>query len=195
MFGRCKSGENCSYLHITESNNFLILKALKEEIIVLKNEIDKLRERNCEIEAKVERLDRSEPSKKDETDKVSFKNILICDQCDYEASTMTVLKRHKTMKHKETSSTASSSTAITTQPSIPCAREEEGYTNFVHEYFSKYTAICSPCRLIISEMMKSSPFPPTACPCCHQPSSGHPFSFCEECLSCLQQDGYMESGW
>ena len=40
----------------------------------------------------VERLDRIKPSNTDENKKVTCMKMLTCDQCDFEASTKTVLK-------------------------------------------------------------------------------------------------------
>ena len=202
LFGRCKFGDSCSFLHITAEEN--VVKALKEEILTLKTEMKSLMEKNCEIEARLENLERENKSvNKDDIENLKSMEKHKCDECGYEANTLTVLKRHKTMKHKQTTSTSSSTLSKPSSispnaaynPTIPCAMEDEGCKNFVSQYFNKYTAICLPCKQNLENMMKSSPFPSTACPCCHDPSNGLPFSFCKECLSGLDQDGYMESGW
>ena len=108
---------------------------------------------------------------------------LKCDTCEYKARSNTVLKRHKTMKHKQ--KTASSS--------IPCVREVFGCKNKVNEYNDKECAICPDCRSKLEIMFNSSPFSPTLCPCCHDPSGGPPHAFCQECLGYLDQDGCMDS--
>ena len=146
-----------------------------------------------------------------------------CDKCEYQANTLPVLKRHKTMKHKQASlaSSRSSETPANafppegsmppmgstspptntgpssppSQPPILCAREDAGCKNLVNRYYNIYTAICPTCKLYLQEMMKLSPFPPSACPCCHETSEGPAFSFCQECIEGLYQDGFMESGW
>ena len=91
------------------------------------------------------------------------------------------------MKHKRYTQSA--------QPPISCIREEEGYQNVITTYFSKYTAICDNCKEELAVKFESSPFSPALCPCCHFPNGGQPFSFCQECVHGLEEDGYMESGW
>ena len=119
---------------------------------------------------------------------------LECDMCDYKASSKTVLKRHKTMKHKQKTSNEVLAPASFLNPStIPCAREVFGCKNKVTGYNDKDTHLCPDCRQKLELMSKSSPFSPTLCPCCHDPSGGPPFAFCQECLGYLDEDGCMDS--
>ena len=118
------------------------------------------------------------------------------------------------MKHKQTASTeinssaamsthsSSSSTLSVSAPNtsntsnssiIPCVREVFGCKNKVNEYNDKECAICPDCRSKLEIMFNSSPFSPTLCPCCHDPSGGPPYAFCQECLGYLDQDGCMDS--
>ena len=103
------------------------------------------------------------------------------------------------MKHKQTASTeinssaamsthsSSSSTLSVSAPNtsntsnssiIPCVREVFGCKNKVNEYNDKECAICPDCRSKLEIMFNSSPFSPTLCPCCHDPSFGPPYAFC-----------------
>ena len=223
MFGRCKFGESCSYLHVSARD--IVDKAISDEIKTLKMDIETLKTKNSEIEALIIKVDEFEQHIESLRKESVIKDTLLakhkCDECDYEAKTLTVLKRHKTMKHKQksdgfnsdhpASSTSSASaegsihsttpenTSTTTdfnlQPPVPCLRVIEGCQNTVTKYSTQNMAICTSCKLHFDEMMKSSPFPDTLCPCCHEPSHGPSYSFCSDCLGSLEQDGFMDSGW
>ena len=104
------------------------------------------------------------------------------------------LKRHKTMKHKDKVPPQTSSQS-SIQPDVPCVRQEFGCKNTVNKYNDRNTAICPKCKVTLDTLMKSSPFPSTMCPCCHATSTGPPFSFCQECLGFLAEDGSMDSTW
>ena len=112
-----------------------------------------------------------------------------CEQCDYRASSKTVLKRHVTMKHKETSKPSLS------LPPVPCFRNFYGCHNLVTEYKTENTAICPTCKKMLAEKEISNPFSPNLCPCCHESCSGPPFTFCGECLSGLKADNLIDSRW
>ena len=191
LYGRCKFADNCSYLHVPTRNT--IENALSQEIESLKVEVKLLKSENIEMKSKLSRLDTIEQDirclKEDgigKSDSFSEKKHA-CDVCDYKANTATVLKRHKTMKHKNKNTSP--------QDPIACVREDMGCKETVNKYFDKNTAICQNCKEMLDKMWKSCPFPPTLCPCCHNTSNGSSFSFCQECLDCLYQDGSMDSGW
>ena len=104
QFGQCRFDENCSYLHFSQSDH--TKAGLENEIEALKVEIEALKSRNTEIEAIMRRLKTIEikleqpkevPTKVGEIDPEAFK----CEDCGYSASTKSVLKRHQTMKHRQ----------------------------------------------------------------------------------------------
>jgi hypothetical protein len=71
---------------------------------------------------------------------------------DYIASTITVLKRHMTMKHKKPDSDPKLS------PKTPkvCVGQLDGCSASISEYFSTESAICPTCDLKILEILKSA---------------------------------------
>ena len=88
----CKFGDNCCYKHVTPKSNTVTdtthivsqLKSLGEQIKIMSNTI-------INLEKEISTFKKTSPSK----------TIFMCDECGYEASSETVLKRHKTSKHKE----------------------------------------------------------------------------------------------
>ena len=200
QFGRCKFEDNCSYLHISAEEH--IEEAFRIEIENLKSEIKALKEKQSELVIIIERLNKlefevSRIGTKDEAEKIEpncSSQKYKCDQCDYEAKTSTVLKRHKTMKHKEKISSQSTSSSEL-KPSIACVRQELGCRNLVNEYCNKDTAICFPCLQLLDTLKSSNPFSPSLCPSCHDPSNGQDYSFCGDCLTELDKGGFLDSRW
>ena len=101
QFGQCRFKENCSYLHFSELDK--TKKGLEKEIETLKIEVEALKSRNIEIETIMRRLaiietklePKEGPAKVIEIEPEAFK----CEDCGYIASSRSVLKRHKTIKH------------------------------------------------------------------------------------------------
>ena len=87
----CKFGDNCCYKHVTPKSNTVTdtthivsqLKSLGEQIKIMSNTI-------INLEKEISTFKKTSPSK----------IIFMCDECGYEASSETVLKRHITSKHK-----------------------------------------------------------------------------------------------
>ena len=77
---------------------------------------------------------------------------------------------------------------------INCIRYEDGCRNMISSYFNKYTAICQSCSHFLEEKLQSTPYSHFICPCCHEPNTGEPLSFCAECIGDLYQDGWIETG-
>ena len=84
--------------------------------------------------------------------------------------------------------------SLPNQIPINCIRHEDGCDNMISSYFNKYTAICKSCSKFLAEKLKSTPYSHFLCPCCHEPNSGEPLSFCAECIGDLYQDGWIETG-
>ena len=113
------------------------------------------------------------------------------------------LTTHKGSKHKlsksssntPSSSTEENSTEALSRPPISCIRKHDGCPRFVDKYFDEYTAICSTCVEHMATLQASSPFPPSLCPCCHEPSSGVDFSLCAGCIKWIHEDGFADSDW
>ena len=100
-----------------------------------------------------------------------------CDICEYKASSVTVLKRHKTMKHKDqnklkesagpslesassfsthpaspsTSLAATLASDTSLQHSVPCCRAFYDCKNMVANYLDPHTALCPDCKLKLDE--------------------------------------------
>ena len=192
QYGRCKFAEDCSFLHNTQDspNQYLEveIQKLKEEITILKSLIMKV---NLSLDTVEEKTIEVEKYK--------------CTECEYVASSKTVLKRHITMKHKKNEMIKQTSTesnepnllpvSSLSKPPIPCVGSFEGCTTLLTTYYNEYTAICSTCSIKLDSKLKSSPYPSNLCPCCHKPSSGDLFSFCSECNEELSSDGMLESSW
>ena len=88
----CKFGEHCAYEHILDKDTVIILE-LVNKVKTLENTVKTMSEQIHTLKSKLE-------VKVTENQQLSSQNI-VCDQCDYKASNTTVLKRHKTLKHKE----------------------------------------------------------------------------------------------
>ena len=134
----------------------------------------------------------------------------VCEECDYKASSSSVLKRHITMKHKRNSnhtsgtsagiipdipSSASSSISLssTAKPPIACSRSCYGCPNRVSQYEHEDAAICPTCKLTLASKLNSSPYPSNLCPSCHETNCDLPFSFCEECMNILKTKRFLDS--
>ena len=118
------------------------------------------------------------------------------DLCEYVSNSRKGVNIHKGSKHKASKTAASISSIVSSSQSpISCILQEEGCPNLVSSYYTKYTAICMPCSIMMKEKLESSPYLHTLCPCCHLPSTGAPFSLCRVCLDDIQVDGYTESDW
>ena len=135
---------------------------------------------NQEITLKVSTEDKENPALKE------FK----CDKCNYSASTNTVLKRHKTMKHKPDSVPQ----PIPKTP-VNCVGQLDGCSASTSDYFSPESAISPSCNVKLEETLKSASHPPRQCPCCHEPNSGDPFSLRPSCEKEIQTDGMLDSPW
>ena len=219
-FGRCKFGNGCFYFHLSTTNASNSedekIRALMKEIETLKKKIKEMEIllfRVQKMEKEIEYLRNNLTIRVDEKDQ-GFK----CDICEYEASSLTVLKRHKTMKHKQqsaiieentsppsptfaipappTQATPSPTPTLLVKSPVPCARKFAACLNLVSQYSDSDTALCLPCKKKLDTMAKSNPFSPSLCPCCHSTDiNGPPFSFCQECLKYLDEDGCMESSF
>ena len=114
-----------------------------------------------------------------------------CDLCDYESKSKKGVKIHRGSKHKSAPKSTSSTLPLLQTP-LNCILKDDGCPNILNAYFNKYTAICQD---ILEKKLKSSPFCPELCPCCHQKTDGLQYSLCSECLESIQEDGYSESTW
>ena len=81
--------------------------------------------------------------RENEKKKVYAKKVdsIKCDICNYEASSKTVLKHHRTMKHN-----VENIPDPPAQQPLPCVSHLDGCTMLVKSYFSDSTAICLPCK-------------------------------------------------
>ena len=131
-----------------------------------------LKQKVLECDALLANLNLKEKEKKKVINKKNVEPIK-CDICAYEASSKTVLKRHKTMKHNDEKVTEQ------TQPPLPCICALEGCTTLVKCYSSE--SICLACKDKLDQKLRSQQS--TLCPCCRKFNSGDPFSFCEDCKS------------
>lgn len=192
QFGRCRFGNQCSYFHPVENKSDEEIKALKMEVetlIAKISEMENLVLRLNHLENEIETLRKPLHSPESILRRSKPSDDFPCEQCDYRASSKTVLKRHVTMKHKETSKPSLS------LPPVPCFRNFYGCHNLVTEYKTENTAICPTCKKMLAEKEISNPFSPNLCPCCHESCSGPPFTFCGECLSGLKADNFIDSRW
>ena len=117
-----------------------------------------------------------------------------CDLCAYESKSEKGVKIHRGFKHKS-APTSTSLASTSSQTPMNCILKDDGCPNFLTSYFNKYTAICPSCQDFLEKKLKSSPFSPDLCPCCHQNSDGLQYSLCSECLESIQDDGYADSSW
>jgi hypothetical protein len=91
---------------------------------------------------------------------------------------------------------SSSSSSANLKNPVPCYRHDEGCIKIVEEYFDTFTAFCKDCIIFMEEKLKSSPFPPNLCPCCHNEAmSEENFALCSDCLEYLSENGFVESNW
>ena len=114
-------------------------------------------------------------------------------KCDYKSKSKKGVNIHRGSKHKSAPKIASPPSPSLQTP-INCILKDDGCPNILNTYFNKYTAICSSCQDFLEKKLKSSPFSPDLCPCCHQNSNGAQYSLCSECLESIQDDGYAELG-
>ena len=220
QFGKCKFDDDCAYLHESTQTN------LDDEIKNLKSEVDQIKSRNTELEKILLSMKSEIAALKEVCTKAGNEpsDNFPCEECDYKASSRTVLKRHTTMKHRVTfskNSTPTSSISISessqslpsssilasisnsststsngfSRPPVPCSRNFYGCPNLVTHYDQHSTAMCPTCKLMIASKLNANPFPSNLCPSCHESSCGPPFSFCSECLKDLMTDNFIDSRW
>ena len=84
----CKFGEHCAYQHKTTKEN--------NDIMILAAKVDDLENTVKVMSANIDVLEERLQNKSKES--ISTSNI-DCEQCNYHASSTTVLKRHMTIKH------------------------------------------------------------------------------------------------
>ena len=184
---------------------------LEEFKTLLSSEKPNIRMYSCELcdfksEREIDLEDHTKRNHESNTDvpvDVTFK----CDLCDYKSGSKKGVNIHRGSKHKRLVSTpaiskdsipveatSASSSKPSVESSVPCSRECFGCTNEVFEYSDTDTALCTPCKNMLEIKSNFSPFCPTLCPSCHDPSEdGTPFSFCPECLKLLEEDGCLDS--
>ena len=189
FYGRCKFSEYCSFTHSTNDLD------VQKEIEILKLEISELKKQNVELRETILKIDKQEIDKKKSAEEPKQNEThrskdFKCDECNYLASTKTVLKRHVTMKHKPESKRQPTSKTSTT-----CVGQLDGCEESTSDYFCEESAICPSCEYKLDEILKSAPQPPNQCPCCHEGNSGDPFSLCFSCDKEIHSDGLLDSPW
>ena len=116
-----------------------------------------------------------------------------CDLCNYEAKTISSIKRHKSKKHKNISLN------LSVAPVLP-SKKQPTPCRWCHTQVDVYTdtntALCTFCKETIEDHFKSSPpLSATLCPCCREPSQGPSTSFCSRCRELLDEGGGVDAGW
>ena len=114
--------------------------------------------------------------------------IFKCDLCDYKSKSRKGVNIHKGSKHKNFTSALASvsvppSEYVQSQTPLNCILYEEGCPNMISSYYSKYTAICNSCSIMLENKLQSTPFSHDLCPCCHEVSGRTPLSLCTDCLN------------
>ena len=113
-FTTCKFGDHCAFLH-KKSETVMKIEATDMEIDVIKSKIEHLKSNIVQSEIKllkdeIEKIKSTVSSnakhievlceKITEMSEKSCESSIVCEYCDYQASSSTVLKAHITRKHK-----------------------------------------------------------------------------------------------
>ena len=122
---------------------------VEKELENLKHEINELKTKNLELRNMIVKIENQEITLKGSTEdkenptQKEFK----CDKCNYSASTNTVLKRHKTMKHKPNSVPQ----PIPKTP-VNCVGQLDGCSASTSDYFRPESAICPSCDVKLKKL-------------------------------------------
>ena len=129
VYGNCKFGNNCSFLHLPLNNSEKEIETLKDAIKQKDEEILDILSRLTEMEKKIDSLSKSKANSTDKSSNCNFlindsetltvhkekphdssseqventkeRNLFKCDVCDYESSSKKGVSIHKGSKHRD----------------------------------------------------------------------------------------------
>ena len=142
--GSCRFKEKCGFTHV-KSDVYLKVEKLENEIKQLNIETDLLKAKLLENENKLLKKEVEElkiivlENKNKLEDMNTCNNAIKCDICEYEASSATVLRSHKTRKHKpETLRESNVDVSLLVTPHHEHRYDEYSEVNDSEEQFKDY---------------------------------------------------------